>query len=195
MVAYYDRRAVEYDDWYLGRGLFADVDRPGFDAELAVVTDALATLRPARTVDVACGTGFITRHLPGEVIGLDYSPAMLAAARSRLHGPLVSADGLALPFGDDSIDRVFTGHFYGHLKARQRAEFLSESRRVAPELVVLDAALRDEVEPEESQVRVLSDGSQHVVYKRYFTSDGLLSELGGGQAIFEGRWFVLVRSV
>jgi hypothetical protein len=25
---YYDRRAGEYDDWYLGKGLFVDRDRP-----------------------------------------------------------------------------------------------------------------------------------------------------------------------
>ena len=29
MREYYDRRAPEYDDWYLGRGLFAERDRPG----------------------------------------------------------------------------------------------------------------------------------------------------------------------
>ncbi len=33
--AYYDRRAPEYDDWYRGVGLYADRDRPGFDAELS----------------------------------------------------------------------------------------------------------------------------------------------------------------
>jgi hypothetical protein len=32
--AYYDRRAPEYDDWYLGRGGFATRERPGFDEEL-----------------------------------------------------------------------------------------------------------------------------------------------------------------
>ena len=30
MREYYDRRAPEYDDWYLGPGLFADRDRPGW---------------------------------------------------------------------------------------------------------------------------------------------------------------------
>ena len=28
MKAYYDRRAPEYDDWWLGVGLYADRDRP-----------------------------------------------------------------------------------------------------------------------------------------------------------------------
>jgi demethylmenaquinone methyltransferase/2-methoxy-6-polyprenyl-1,4-benzoquinol methylase len=31
---YYDQRAGEYDDWYLGKGLFAERDRPGWDAEV-----------------------------------------------------------------------------------------------------------------------------------------------------------------
>ena len=32
---YYDTRAPEYDDWYLGLGGFADRDRPGWEDELA----------------------------------------------------------------------------------------------------------------------------------------------------------------
>ena len=30
MKTYYERRAHEYDDWWLGTGLFADRDRPGW---------------------------------------------------------------------------------------------------------------------------------------------------------------------
>ncbi len=48
--AYYDRRAAEYDDWYLGRGLFADPVRDGFDDELGLVTRTLAALEPAATL-------------------------------------------------------------------------------------------------------------------------------------------------
>jgi hypothetical protein len=29
MRRYYDQRAREYDDWWLGRGLFAERQRPG----------------------------------------------------------------------------------------------------------------------------------------------------------------------
>jgi SAM-dependent methyltransferase len=81
--AYYDHRAPEYDDWYLGAGAFAGLDRPGFDEELARATEAIAGLEPANTLDVACGTGFLTRHLRGTVTGLDASRRMLAIA-SRL---------------------------------------------------------------------------------------------------------------
>jgi ubiquinone/menaquinone biosynthesis C-methylase UbiE len=33
---------------------------------------------------VACGTGFLTRHLRGEVIAIDQSPSMAAIATARL---------------------------------------------------------------------------------------------------------------
>ena len=194
MTAYYECRAPEYDDWYLGRGLFRERKRPGWHEELAAVVLMVGSLGPARTLDVACGTGFITRHLPGDVVGLDRSEAMLEAASSRVPGARVRADGLSLPFRDDSFDRLFTGHFYGHLRGREREPFLRETRRVASELVVLDAAWRDDVAPEELQARVRSDGSTHHVYKRYFTARRLTQEMGGGETLHEGRWFVVVRS-
>jgi SAM-dependent methyltransferase len=195
MRAYYEQRAAEYDDWWLGRGIFAKRERPGWDDEVAAVLDAVRALPPARTLDVACGTGFVTRHLRGEVVGLDQSEAMVQIAAARLpHGRAVRGDAVPLPFGDDAFDRVFTGSFYGHLLDDERARFLAEARRVAPELVVLDAALRDDGVPEEWQERKLNDGSRHHVYKRFFTPDGLAAELGGGHVLHAGDWFVMVAS-
>jgi ubiquinone/menaquinone biosynthesis C-methylase UbiE len=193
--AYYDRRAPEYDDWWRGAGLFAERDRPGWEDEVAALQAALTALGPARTLDVACGTGFLTRNLRGEIVGLDQSESMLAEAqRQAPAATFVRGDALALPFGDGSFDRIFTGHFYGHLDEPERERFLAEARRVAPELVVVDSALREDVEPDERQVRVLNDGSRWEVYKRYFEPDALARELGGGETVFAGRWFVAVRS-
>jgi ubiquinone/menaquinone biosynthesis C-methylase UbiE len=192
--AYYDRRAPEYDDWWRGAGLFAERDRPGWEDEVEALCGAIAALEPARTLDVACGTGFLTRHLRGEVVGLDQSTTMLEEARRQAPAAtFVEGDALSLPFDAAAFDRVFTGHFYGHLDADQRARFLAEARRVAPELVIVDSALRDDVDPEEHQERVLNDGSRWEVYKRYFEPDALAQELGGGEALFDGRWFVAVR--
>jgi ubiquinone/menaquinone biosynthesis C-methylase UbiE len=192
---YYDRRAREYDDWWLGTGRFAERDRPGWEEEVEALTTALAALPPARTLDIACGTGFLTRHLPGEIVGLDQSEAMLDKAREQApNATYVRGNALELPFEDNEFDRIFTASFYGHLEGVDRETFLREARRVAPELVVADAALRPDVEPEERQERILNDGSRWEVYKRYFTAEGLAEELGGGETIFAGRWFVAVRS-
>jgi demethylmenaquinone methyltransferase/2-methoxy-6-polyprenyl-1,4-benzoquinol methylase len=192
---YYDRRAPEYDDWYLGAGRYAGLDRPGFDEELARVASVLADLPAARTLDVACGTGFLAQHLAGEVTGLDQSARMLEIASRRMpHVALVQGDGLALPFPDDSFDRVVTGHFYGHLDARQREVFLGEARRVGAELVVVDASRGHSPVDDEWSQRMLDDGSTWEVFKRYFTPAGLLEELGGGEVLLAGHWFLVVRS-
>ena len=193
--SYYDHRAPEYDDWYLGAGAFAGLDRPGFDEELARVIEAVAGLESANTLDVACGTGFLTRHLCGPVTGLDASRRMLAIASRRMPAAtLVEGDGLELPFPQDSFDRVFCGHFYGHLEEEQRAAFLREARRVAPELVVVDASVGHSHVAEEWSERRLLDGSRWEVYKRYFSPAALVDELGGGKVLLAGRWFVVVRS-
>lgn len=195
MKAYYEARAPEYDDWWLGTGLFEQRDRPGWDEEREALVAAIAGLPPARTLDVACGTGYLTRHLPGEITGLDQSAAMLELASARVpEVGFVQSDALRLPFQHDSFERVFTSHFYGHLEEVERGRFLAEARRVAPELVVVDSALREDVEPVELQERILGDGSRWRVYKRFFTPDELAHELGGGKTLFAGRWFVAVRS-
>jgi demethylmenaquinone methyltransferase/2-methoxy-6-polyprenyl-1,4-benzoquinol methylase len=172
----------------------ADV-RPGFDEELELVAEALAALPPAATLDVACGTGFFTRQLRGDVTGLDASGRMLAIAATRVPGAtFVRGDALALPFAADAFDRAVSGHFYGHLDTAQRETFLAEARRVAGELVIVDASrAHSEVDDEWSR-RTLRDGSTWEVYKRWFTPAGLLEELGGGDVLHAGTWFVVVRS-
>jgi ubiquinone/menaquinone biosynthesis C-methylase UbiE len=195
MREYYDARAPEYDDWYLGRGLFSERERPRWEKELAALGRALASLPYAHTLDVACGTGFLTRHLRGELVGLDQSEQMIEIARERAPGAtFLQGDAFELPFADGAFERVFTAHFYGHLDRSERLLFLAEAARVAPELVVCDAALRPDRKREEMQERILEDGSSWKVYKRFFGAEELAAELGGGEVIFSGDWFVVVRT-
>jgi SAM-dependent methyltransferase len=79
---------------------------------------AAADVRPgARVLDVACGTGVVARAAArrvgatGAVVGLDLSPAMLAAAAalpSVAGAPIAwqAGNALALPFADRSFDVV-----------------------------------------------------------------------------------------
>jgi ubiquinone/menaquinone biosynthesis C-methylase UbiE len=190
---YYERRAAEYDEWYAGDGVFADRDRPGWDAEVERLVAFVAALPECRTLDVACGTGFLTRHLTGLVVALDHSAAMVAIAQSRLpDGVALTGDALSLPFADDAFDRVFTAHFYGHLVEDERAVFLAEARRVATELVVVDSAARPGTR-DGWQERTLNDGSTHRVFKRYLSAQQLATELGG-EPLLDGDWFVAARA-
>ncbi len=63
--------------------------------------------RPARVLDVCCGTGLMTAELAGrglDVVGVDASPAMLAIARDRL-GATVDLVECVLP--DLPVDGPF----------------------------------------------------------------------------------------
>ena len=157
--------------------------------------DLVSSLPPVRTLDVACGTGFLTGRLRGDVTGVDQSARMLDVARIQApDATLVQASAFDLPFGDASFDRVFTSHFYGHLEAHERGRFLDEARRVAPELVVLDAALHEGPPRDVWQDRELNDGTRWQVYKRFFSEERLVTELGGGETLLNGTWFICVRS-
>jgi ubiquinone/menaquinone biosynthesis C-methylase UbiE len=193
--AYYDRRAPEYDDWWLGVGLYSERDRPGWENELEVLERVIAGLPPRRTLDVACGTGFLTRHLQGEVVGLDQSERMLAVARDQAPSArFVQGDGLDLPFVADSFERVFASYFYCHLEEPERKRFLAEARRLAPELVIVSSRRLEGAEATRWEERRLKDGSTWSVYKRVFTGVELAAELGGGEILHERHWFVVVRA-
>ncbi|MGH8980611.1 MAG: class I SAM-dependent methyltransferase [Acidimicrobiales bacterium] len=193
-ATYYERRAAEYDEWYGGEGIFAHRDRPGWHETVAALVALVASLPEARTVDVACGTAFVSMHLRGELLGFDLSSSMVAIARRRLGNGVAVGDALDLCVATRSCDRVFAGHFYGHLPPDERTRFLAEARRIGPELVVADSARRPDSPRDGWQRRTLNDGSVHRVYKRYFGAAQLAAELGG-VVLLESPWFVVVRRV
>ncbi len=156
MKEYYDRRAPEYDDWWLGRGLFADRDRPGWEAELDQVAARLAALaaganprhRVRHRVHHASSARSGRRHRPERVDDRD--------RRRRLpEAEFVVGDALALPFPDASFERVHASFFYCHLEEPERLRFLSEARRVAPELIVFGSRAEPDEPLERWEERVL----------------------------------------
>jgi ubiquinone/menaquinone biosynthesis C-methylase UbiE len=186
---YYQHGAAEYDaaGW--------DVLEREHGDEVEALRRALVGLAHASTLDVACGTAFLTRWLPGSVIGLDASEAMLRIASERAPAArLVRGDGLALPFRDNTFDRVVAAHFYGHLLEEDRLRFLEEARRLATELVIIDTAVQPDYPIELWEERTLRDGSRYTIWKRHLAPATLLAELGDGRVLFDGRNFVAVVS-
>jgi ubiquinone/menaquinone biosynthesis C-methylase UbiE len=192
--AYYEARAREYDDWWLGHGLYAERSRPGWEEARRELEGWIAELPPARTLDVACGTGFMTRHLRGDVTGLDQSESMVAVASEQApNADFVVGDALDLPFDDGTFDRLFTSYFYCHLEEDDRTRFLAEARRVARELVVVGTVLGEGEEAVRWEERRLKDGSRWQVYKRVFVPAELADELGG-RVLHENAYFVMIAS-
>ncbi len=98
---------------------------------------SLARAAASPVLELGCGTGRVTAPLAragADVIGVDFSSAMLARARgrlrrSRLRGQarLVRADIRALPFFDASFDLVIAP--YGILQSLLRPRDLGETLR------------------------------------------------------------------
>lgn len=94
----------------------------------------LGALRGAeRVLDVGCGNGVYLAELSrrehrGVVCGMDLSPGMLMAARSRSAASLLVGDAQRLPFADATFDCVLAMHMLYHVPDRDHA--ISEIRRV-----------------------------------------------------------------
>jgi SAM-dependent methyltransferase len=180
MREYYDRRAPEYD-----ATSYELIQASEDAADLERLEAFLAALAAARIVDIACGTGWLTRLLRGDVVGVDQSEGMLRIAGERLpEARFVQATVPPLPFEDDSFDLAVAAHIYCHLETEDlRQEFVAEALRVAPRLIVIVQAWRPGLDEETWEERLLSDGSRHRVFKRYYTGERLAAELGGEVAL------------
>jgi DNA gyrase subunit B len=101
------------------------------DPELGALT--AATLAPKSTdelLDVACGTGMVSKHFVGKVariVGADITAAMFEQARPFVN-ELVVAPGEQLPFADASFDLVV---------CRQGIQFMRDDEAVKEMLRVL----------------------------------------------------------
>lgn len=84
----------------------------GLDGGWRRATIGAGRVRGKRVLDVGCGTGDLTRAAlragAAEVIGTDFVPGMLTAAREKcpVHAQFVQGDALRLPFPDASFDAV-----------------------------------------------------------------------------------------
>ena len=97
--------------------------------ELAELTVKAVDPAPShQLLDIACGTGLVSRLFKGrvqQVVGLDLTPAMAEQARNNLD-QLVIGFAEALPFADTSFDRVV---------CRQGIQFMDDQKAVS-EMVV-----------------------------------------------------------
>jgi SAM-dependent methyltransferase len=121
-----DSAAAFYEDYFVP-ALFAQFAGPMCDA--AEVAEGMAVL------DVACGTGALTREAlarvgtSGRAVGLDRNVAMLSVARRNTPaGEYFEGMAEALPFEDDSFDAVVSQ--FGLMFFEDRLDGLAEMGRV-----------------------------------------------------------------
>jgi SAM-dependent methyltransferase len=143
-------------------------------------------LPPSATLDVACGTGFLTRHLRGAVTGIDQSERMLAIARERRpDGRFVNGDALALPFADGEFDRVVAAEVLEHIPddAAAMAELARVLRPGGTVAVTVPRWLPERVCWALSDAYHANEGG-HV---RIYTREELVGRLREAGLVYEGH--------
>lgn len=194
---YYDKRSLQRPPgvdnavvYWQGLGVPCSTEDVVNEADEVVAR--LRSLPPATFLDVGCGPGTFTGTLAGTGVALDQSANALArVVADHPHVPAVRGDAMALPFGRLPFDRALVSHLYGLLQAREAQSLLGEVRRIAGEVVILDAGRPAGVAAEEWQRRTLPDGSEHQVFRRHFRADELAAEVGGS-VVFAGSFYVIV---
>jgi demethylmenaquinone methyltransferase/2-methoxy-6-polyprenyl-1,4-benzoquinol methylase len=217
MVAYYQARAGEYDDWYLRRGRYSHgpIHDTAWNAELDGAGTWLDSI-PFRgeIVELAAGTGWWSPLLAskGELWLYDAAEAPLDRARDRLLAHRLRAhihvrDAWEEP--DRQVDGVFCGFWLSHVERERTVEFLALARRwLKPggTFAFIDSrpdpasGAADHGPPaDDRSVRQLEDGREFTIVKVYREPAELEAALQ--QAGFEdvtvtttGRFFVLGRA-
>jgi SAM-dependent methyltransferase len=214
MIAYYEARAGEYDDWYLRRGRYArgPIHDAAWDAELDGAGTWLDGL-PIRgeIVELAGGTGWWSPLLAskGELSIYDAAEAPLERARERLVAHRLRAhlhvrDAWTEP--DRQVDALFFGFWLSHVPRDRTDAFLALARRwLKPDGIVAfidslpdpQSGAADNDPPDgDLAVRRLADGREFTVVK-VFREPAELEEaliaagFRGARVTTTGRFFVL----
>jgi SAM-dependent methyltransferase len=213
LLAYYEARAPEYDDWYLRRGRYerGPIHDAAWNAELDAAGRWLDEL-PIRgeIVELAAGTGWWSPLLAskGELSLYDGTAAPLERARDRLVAHQLRAhlhvrDAWAAP--DRLVDAVFTGFWLSHVPRARLAEFLAIVRlwlkpggtfAFIDSLADAQSSAADHPAPaDDASLRRLDDGREFTIVKVYYQPGELEAALtaagfGGAHVTTTGRFFL-----
>jgi SAM-dependent methyltransferase len=216
LVAYYDARATEYDDWYLRRGRYSHgpIHDAAWNTELDAAGRWLDALPIAgEIVELAAGTGWWSPLLAakGNLSLYDAAEGPLDRARDRLlaHGlraHIHVRDAWAEP--DRQVDTLFAGFWLSHVPRERLEAFLALARRWLKPGGILafidslpdpDSGAADHPRPSDDiALRRLADGREFRIVKVFYAPDeleGALEAAGFGHASVQttGRFFLLGR--
>jgi len=132
MTTYEGFATLEREGWSDDAVAAGYVDLFSSACDLAIPRIVASVASGSRVLDLCCGHGnvFEALHAAGHsVVGVDFSPAMVARARARLPaGDFVEADAQDLPFPDRDFDAVVCSFGMMHVPDQPRA--LAQVKRV-----------------------------------------------------------------
>ena len=215
LVAYYDARTPEYDDWYLRRGRYehGPIHDAAWNAELDAAGRWLdALVMSGRIVELAAGTGWWSPLLAskGELWLYDAAEAPLERARERLVAHRLRAhlhvrDAWADP-DYPPAGALFAEFWLSHVERWRTAAVLDlASRWLAPggRIALIDSlpdprsgAVDHPPPTADRSVRRLADGREFTIVKVYRTVDEIAEAMTAAgftdvEVTTTGRFFVL----
>ncbi len=190
MVSYYDTRAPEYDDIYIGKGPASIPDPALYKNEAQVTGKIVSVFGIGHLIDIACGTGYWLPYYArncSRMTLIDQSERMLSECRKRIDElklgercDLVQGDFFKASFENTLFDSALVGFLLSHLSSEEEETFFRRLRRILnrnSQLMVIDSTWskrRQQYRQKEGvQERALNDGRTFTIYKRYFSKSDI----------------------
>lgn len=184
MMSYYDERAEEYDEIYLGKS-HTTIDADVYRKDVAKVSEMVSRFGKGHLIDIGCGAGFWLPNYArncNQITFLDQSARMLSKCKDRVEelgladiSSFIQGDYLDIKLEASKYDCALVGFLLGHLTLEQEKTFfrkLEENLKANPQLMFIESAWNKRrqryQEKEGVQERVLNNGRIFRVYKRYF---------------------------
>ena len=184
MMSYYDERAEEYDEIYLGKS-HTTIDADVYRKDVANVSEMVSRFGKGHLIDIACGAGFWLPNYArncNQITFLDQSARMLSKCKDRVEelgladiSSFIQGDFLDIKLEASKYDCALVGFLLSHLTLEQEKTFfrkLEENLKAKPQLMFIESAWNKRrqryQEKEGVQERVLNNGRIFRVYKRYF---------------------------
>ncbi len=186
LIRYYDERAREYDEVYLGRGP-AIPDSAAYRNDVEKIGKIVTKFGRGHLIDVGCGTGFWLPYCEKsckKVTLVDESEKMLTECKTRIielglkfKCDFIRGDFFSLDFKNQMFDSAIAGFFASHLSLEMEEVFFEKIRNIlkpGAQFMLIDSAWSKKRsqyrEKEGFQERTLNDGRKFTIYKRYFDS-------------------------
>lgn len=187
LVTYYAARAAEYEKLY---------EKPERQKDLVRLTAILQDIfRGKDILEIACGTGWWTQRLAltaQSVLATDINESMLNIARNKyyaLNNTEFIRDDIFQSALDQTVEGLFGGFIWSHIPLDQLDGFLAQIRnrvQAGGAVVLIDNLYvpgsstpisHTDKHGNTYQMRLLSDGSKHLVLKNFPAPDFLAEKL------------------
>jgi len=189
MMVYYNERAKEYDEVYIGKGPaipYPDACRN----DVSKIKKMVSSFGKGHLIDIGCGTGFWLPYYSqncSKITLIDQSEEMILECKERVDKlrlknrcDFVQGDFFEVEFENCLFESVVTGFFISHITSELEQVFFAKLNKILKpnaQLMIIDSAWsskREQYRKKEGiQKRVLNNGRIFTIYKRYFNGSDI----------------------